>query len=258
MVFFLMVFALAVYFEGLRRTKLLPIFSVLGIMMAVLLVFLTPHLPYYFNEPWPFCHWRLPQRRSGPPKTLGLAYRDVEGALPQVPQHLLLGKGFALSANDFQLLAGPDAAIRATFTENQIYALSGGYHNGPLSVILTFGIWGGIAIVWFWAAGVWVLYRNYRYGDPALRTVNTFLLVAFSARIIFFIFIFGDVVSETQYLLWMAGFGRRLEWRSMPSRAGAGHRPPTNFKPLTTFAPICNHFSTSQNPGLMVLQHRRP
>jgi hypothetical protein len=74
--------------------------------------------------------------------------------------------------------------------------LSGSYHSGPLSVVLTFGLWGVIAVVWLWIAGIWVLYNNYRHGNPALRTVNTFLLAAFVAKIIFFILLFGDIGSD--------------------------------------------------------------
>jgi hypothetical protein len=205
-----MVFALQFHVEGLRRTKLLPIFSGLGIVMAVLLVFLAPRLPYSFQRTLSFLPLKInSEAQRSAEETSNWRIEMWKALLPQIPQYLLLGKGYALSANDFQLLAGPDAAIRGVggFAENQIMALSGGYHNGPLSVILTFGIWGVIAVVWFWAAGIWVLYRNYRYGDPALRTVNIFLLVAFSARIIFFIFIFGDVVSETQFFCGWLGLG---------------------------------------------------
>jgi choline-glycine betaine transporter len=101
------------------------------------------------------------------------------------------------------LLTGSDAAVKGTFAENQPSALSGSYHNGPLSVVMTFGIWGVIAFVWFWIAAIWVLYNNYRRGDPALRTVNTFLLVAFVGRIIYFMSIFGDVSFD---ILTFGGF----------------------------------------------------
>lgn len=84
------------------------------------------------------------------------------------------------------------------------------YHNGPLSIILTFGIWGTIAMIWFWVAGVWVLYRNYRYGDPALRTVNTFLLAAFVSRIVFFFFIFGDIDTDILHFGGWLGLGVAL------------------------------------------------
>ena len=46
------------------------------------------------------------------------------------------------------------------------------------------------------AAGTWVVYRNYRYGDPALQRVNTFLLAAFVGETIFYIFGFGDFSGD--------------------------------------------------------------
>jgi hypothetical protein len=115
--------------------------------------------------------------------------------LPQVPQYLLVGKGYAVSSLDFNLLTGDNAAVHtaAGFEQNQFYAIAGAYHNGPLSVVMTFGLWGVITWVWFVAAGFWVLYRNYRYGDPALQRVNLFLFVAFTSRMIYFLTIFGQI-----------------------------------------------------------------
>jgi hypothetical protein len=97
---------------------------------------------------------------------------------------------------DLELLTGSDAAIQGTFAENQPSALSGSYHSGPLSVVMTFGIWGVITMVWFWIAAIWVFYNNHRYGAPALRMVNTFLLAAFVTKIITFILIAGDMGSD--------------------------------------------------------------
>ena len=91
---------------------------------------------------------------------------------------------------------GRDTAFRGIDPGEQGLALSGDYHNGPLSVILPFGIWGAIAFVWFLIAGIWALNRNRHYGDPALRTVNTFLFTSFVAKIISFIFIFGALSSD--------------------------------------------------------------
>jgi hypothetical protein len=123
--------------------------------------------------------------------------------LPQVPSHLLLGKGYAISQEDYQSM-GQDSAFHSIDPAEQGLALSGDYHSGPLSVILPFGIWGAMAFVWFLIAGVWALQRNRRYGDPALQTFNTFLLTAFLVKIIVFLFIFGgfsgDVVGFAGYL----------------------------------------------------------
>jgi hypothetical protein len=211
--FVAMMFALQFYLEGLHRTKLLLIFVGLGIVMAVLLIPLAPHLPGQYQRALAFLPLDIdPQIRQEAEGSLDWRVEMWKAVLPQVPQHLLLGKGYALSANDFQLLAGSDAAIRGVgnFAENQIMAVSGTYHNGPLSLVLTFGIWGVMAFVWFLAAGIWVLYRNWRYGDPALQRVNLFLLVAFVSRTIFFILIFGDIGSDMLSFSGFLGLGISL------------------------------------------------
>jgi hypothetical protein len=70
------------------------------------------------------------------------------------------------------------------------------FHNGPLSVIIPFGLPGVIGFLWFLAASWRVLYRNYRYGNPAYTKLNRFLLVYFISRIIFFFVVFGNLYSE--------------------------------------------------------------
>ena len=192
-----LVFVTQFFIEGLHRTKLMIIFAFAGVLGTAALIPLASHLPFSAQRALSFL-----------PLPIDTAVRqDAEGSsnwrfdlwqvlLPQVPQHLLLGKGYAITRMDIDLLAGSDAAIHATLEEDQYMALSGTYHSGPFSVVMTFGIWGVITVVWFWIVAIWVLRRNYRYGDPALRTVNTFLLAAFVAKIIFFILIFGDIGSD--------------------------------------------------------------
>jgi hypothetical protein len=206
-----MMFALQFYLEGLHRTKLLPIFVVLGIVMAVALIPLASSLPGQYQRALAFLPLDIdPHIRQEAEGTVNWRVEMWKAILPQVPRYLMLGKGYALSANDFQLLAGPDAAIRNTFAEDQLYALNGGYHNGPLSVILTFGIWGAVAFIWFLAAGIWVLYRNYCYGDSALRMVNLFLLVAFVSRSIFFLGIYGALDADMLIFCGWLGLGVAL------------------------------------------------
>jgi hypothetical protein len=210
---FALIFALQFYLEGLHRTKLLPIFAFIGILLAVSLVPLTPHLPYSFQRALSFLPLKIDRTvQQDAAGSLDWRLEMWKALLPEIPKHLLLGKGYVLSKMDFDLLTGSDAAIRvgSDFSENQFMALAGGYHSGPLSVILTFGLGGGITFGWFLAAGVWVLGRNYRYGDPALRTVNTFLLVTFGAHIIFFILIFGDISSDMAYFCGWLGLSIAL------------------------------------------------
>ncbi len=115
-------FAVQFYLEGLHRTKLLPIFAVIGLVMAVALVPLAPHLPYTAQRALSFLPLNVdPVARQDAEGTAQWRLDMWKALLPQVPQHLLLGKGYALSVNEFQLLAGSDAVIHYnnTFDENQ-------------------------------------------------------------------------------------------------------------------------------------------
>jgi len=71
-----------------------------------------------------------------------------------------------------------------------------GYHSGPLSTIIPFGIWGVIGLVWLWVAGGRALLANHRYGDPSLRAVNCFLLSLFLARIVLYLIVYGGFYGD--------------------------------------------------------------
>jgi hypothetical protein len=90
---------------------------------------------------------------------------------------------------------GRDSAFRTVDASQQGLALAGDYHNGPLSVVLPFGIWGVIAFLWFMLAGLRVMYCNFRYGDESLRTINTYLWVYYLYRSFEFLFLYGALSS---------------------------------------------------------------
>ncbi len=74
--------------------------------------------------------------------------------------------------------------------------ITGSYHSGPLSLLIPFGIFGVIVVVWFWIASVRVLYLNFRYGEPRLRNINTFFLAYFIALVLQFLFVVGFIGSD--------------------------------------------------------------
>ena len=192
-----LLFAIQFFLEGLHKTRLMPIFTVAGVLGALALIPLAEHLPYTFQRALTF----LPYKVSTAARMDAQASWDWrvnmwEGLLPQIPQYLLLGKGYTISPQDYDFVMGPEAAVRNTFAENQGLALAEDFHSGPISTIIPFGIWGCLGLLWLLAAGTWALYRNYRYGDSALQTVNTFLLAAFVGETIFFLFGFGDLASD--------------------------------------------------------------
>jgi hypothetical protein len=74
--------------------------------------------------------------------------------------------------------------------------VAGDYHNGPLSTLIPFGIWGAIGFIWLLWSGGRVLYFNYRYGDPAVKTINTSLLAAYLTKSVVFLFVVGSFHAE--------------------------------------------------------------
>jgi|GEM_PF-5895135 len=95
-----------------------------------------------------------------------------EKLIPQIPKYFWLGKGYGISAQDLEqnmegMAAGTDASDSS--------AMVGDYHNGPLSVIISFGIFGAIGFLWLAGAGLNVLLKNYKYGPPELLIANRFV-----------------------------------------------------------------------------------
>ena len=97
--------------------------------------------------------------------------------------------------------------------------IAGDYHSGPLSVIIPFGIYGAVAFAWFLWASVRVLYQNYRFGEPGLKTINTFLLAYFVVRIFSFIFIFGSLYSDLVGFCGLIGLSVSLNGVARPPAA---------------------------------------
>lgn len=190
------------FLEGIHRTKVMPFFVIAGLVIAAATFALSSQLPYSIQRSLAFL----------PPSVIDLstvARLDAEDSwnwrinmwqslLPQIPEHLLLGKGYAISPEDYEDEMGAGAAIKSTDAADQALALASDYHNGPLSVILPFGIWGAIAFLWFVIAALWAVYRNYRYGPPELKTLNAFLFVVFIVNCVAF---FGGSLATS-----MGGF----------------------------------------------------
>lgn len=194
-----LIFTLLFFTEGLHRTKLLPRLIFFGVFGLALLIPTASKLPFTFQRTLAFLPLHLDtQARQSAQATLDWRINMWSALLPQVPPHLLLGKGLAINPEDFNLYMGTalgDAGgeFDASLTP---LALSYDYHNGPLSVLIPFGIWGAIGFLWLMAAGLKALHDNYRYGDPALQTVNMFLFANFIALLIVFLFVGGAMSSD--------------------------------------------------------------
>src|SRR5678809_1563142 len=113
----------------------------------------------------------------------------------------------------------------------EVAELAGDYHNGPLSVLITFGIPGSIALLWLLIAGYKVLRANYVNGDPALHRINTFLLAYFLAKIIFFFGILGSLYIDLPGFLGLLALSVSVNG-GMAKPVIAGEEPKPVINPL--------------------------
>lgn len=190
-------FVIQFFLERLHKTKLLPLFIFLGIFAATLCVPFSDKLPLPAQRALAWLPLKIdPLVRADAQGSLDWRLDMWQALLPQVPQHLWLGKGYAITQEDWEVMSGT-MNFRVTDPAEQALALGMNYHSGPLSVILPFGVWGCIAVIWIFIAGLWALYRNHRYGDERLKIINTALYALFITHVITFFFIFGDLASDT-------------------------------------------------------------
>ena len=199
----LMTFALLFYLERLHHTRLLlPVILVLlaGGGLASLFAARLPLTIQRSLAVLPFIQID-PIARMGAQASSEWRLEMWREIIPQIPQYLLVGKGYTFSAAEQALIGRGN--IEGT-------ELVGDYHNGPLSVILTFGIFGSIAFVWLLVAGIRVFYQNYQFGDPAYHNINVFLLAYFVVKVIFFFTVFGGLYADLPLFMGLIGLSISL------------------------------------------------
>jgi hypothetical protein len=220
-------FGMFFFLEKLYRTRLLLVFVLAGVLGAVAVVPLAPHLPYTVQRALAILPLDIsPDARMSAESSTQWRIDLWKALLPMVPPHLLLGKGYAISMEDWQMM-GSDVSFRTVDASQQGLALSGDYHSGPLSVIIPFGIWGAMAFLWLLIAVAWAMYCNYRHGDESLRTINTYMWVSCLFFIFRFLFLYGGLSGDMLPLAGMVGFSVALNGgvrRSAPQPVQA--RPP--------------------------------
>jgi hypothetical protein len=180
-----LMFVVIFFMEGLHRTWLMPIFVMVGLLAVVAIIPLADKLPFTFQRTlafMPFLQLDTDAKLSADSST-NWRFQMWSALLPQVPKHLLLGKGYAISPEEFNEMMGDTAlangeASKVDASQGSL-SLSNDYHNGMLSIVLAFGIWGVLVFLWFAFVALRVMFFNFKHGDPALRTVNSVLFVLF-------------------------------------------------------------------------------
>lgn len=208
-ILFGMTFAALFYLEGLHRTRYLPILLGTALVGGAIVLPQADKLPRSAQRAISFLPGRF-DTLAAQSAAVSVDWRLEmwKQVLPEVPKHLFRGKGYSLDPTEMYLVGQSGRRFQSEALSGPI--LAGDYHNGPLSILMPFGIYGMIAFVWFLVAGARVLHCNFRFGDPAYQTVNALLLAAFVARAFFFFVAFGSLHSDMFSFVGLLGFGVAL------------------------------------------------
>jgi hypothetical protein len=227
---FILTFALVFFLEGLAKSRFTPIIVLTCILAAASVLPFADRLPLSVQRTISF----LPMVKIDPIAE-NAANNSTEwrlelwkSVLPQVPKYFFIGKGYSI---DPEALAMAQDNLSRDASTGEGSAISGDYHNGPLSVILTFGIFGVIGFLWFLGAGIKVLHHNHLYGDPAWHNINTFLLASFAAKAVFFMTVFGSFYSDLATFTGILGMSIAING-GMRQPAMAAQRAVGKLKPV--------------------------
>ena len=195
--------------EGLHRTRCVAIFAIVPIIGATILVPFSDKMPLSVQRCLSFLPLKIDSSvRANAEHSTQWRLEMWSILWPEVDKYFWEGKGYTASATDYFLTG--EAVRRGYATDHEMMILAGDYHNGALSIIIPFGIWGVIAFLWFLAAGTRVLHLNFRYGDPELKQWNIALYAGFLTKIIVFFFIYGAVHSDMVAMVGLVGLGVSL------------------------------------------------
>ena len=200
-------FAGMFYLEGLHRTRYAPALLGIALLGGAVVLPQADKLPLSAQRALTFLPGKFDyMARQSASATADWRVQMWKDLLPEVSKCLLRGKGWGIDAHDYSTgVEMEDPLNPLTCT-----VLVGDYHNGPLSILIPFGLYGMVAFVWFLITGLRVLHRNWKFGNPALQNLNTLLLAAFAARALFFFFCFGGLNSDLPFFTGVLGLSVAL------------------------------------------------
>jgi hypothetical protein len=171
---------------------LLPVFLVCGVSALALSMPFAARLPYSIQRALSIFQIPVsPEVEMDTRESNEWRMRMWAKVTPEIPQYLLLGKGFGMNIREAVLVTDMVSSQRE-IDKSAAAQVAQDYHSGPLSVLIPLGIFGVFGLLWFWYAGFRLLLANYRYGDPALASANTLLLALFVTKVLLFVFVFGS------------------------------------------------------------------
>jgi hypothetical protein len=213
--FILLVFAIGFFLERLHRTRYFFNLALVAVLCFCGLLAFSSKLPFTIQRSLSFLPIEIsPMAKQDAQGSLEWRLEMWKHLLPDVPRYLFKGKGYAIDPGD--LFLSRENGLRGYGSGSDSFIVSGDYHNGPLSVVIPFGIWGAAAFIWFLYATGRVLYQNYANGNPTLKTINTALFACFLAHLVFFVFFIGGFETDLAFFTALGGMGVSLNRMSQP------------------------------------------
>lgn len=213
-------FTVLFFMEGLHRTHLLALALAVSLAGGLGLVFFSDKLPISVQRSLTFMPLKLdPWVRQDAQGSLDWRIEMWGYVSKEIPGHLLLGKGYAIDPDALRMTrfnSAMDYGIKAEWA-----ALSGAYHNGPLSVLIPFGIWGALAFGWFLVAGLMRLWWHCKHGHPELLKINRALFVFFLTHAVFFVFLNGSLFSGMVDFAFLIGLAESMNASPSPAESPA-------------------------------------
>jgi hypothetical protein len=226
-----MTFMIVFYLEGLVRSRYAALLLVVALIASAFVIPYANKLPLSIQRTLSFLPLNVePVARFDAEASSEWRLRIWKTVWPEVPQYLWLGKGLSVDNRDLEL--ADELEQRGRGASGQATILAGDFHNGPLTILIPFGIWGVIGWVWFLGACLRALYLNHRYGEERLRKINTFLLAFFLAKTIQYFFVFGNFYTDFADFCGLIGLSLALN-----GGIRKAYRVPRLVKPVTLRIP---------------------
>lgn len=209
LVMFGLILAILFLVEGVWKTRAMALACGMGVAVLILLSIYANRMPLAMQRAVSFLPVDVdPVVKQATRDSNEWRLEMWKFVWPEVPKHLFRGKGYAMDPSTMYMLSEP---TDQSFTQSYEWAAyAGDYHNGPLSIVIPFGIYGVLAFGWLLLAGVRLLYNNYRHGAPWLRQANAYLLAYFIAKSIFFLLVFGAFSGDLFTFTGMLGLSVAL------------------------------------------------
>jgi O-antigen ligase len=202
-----MIFSVLFCIEGLHRTRYLAAFLGVALLGGAIVLPQADKMPLVVQRALSFLPGKFDyMAQHDADSSTGWRLEMWKQALPEVPRTLFRGKGWGIDAAEYY--TGVQIGEAANPFGSTV--MVGNYHNGPLSVLIPFGLYGAITFLWFVIEGLRVLHRNWKFGSPSLRNVNALLLAAFTAHTLFFLGVFGSLHSDMAIFAGLLGLSVAL------------------------------------------------